>query len=100
VKDLPDLALLATVQPLDAARLRDALEQTFQFRKTHPLPVMFPDPLRAWTTPYAAMARENQLPWPTLDELTGTVQQFLNPVLAGGVAATWAPERWHWRPSM
>jgi hypothetical protein len=39
VKDLPDLALLATAQPIDANRLRAALEQTFTFRKTHTLPV-------------------------------------------------------------
>lgn len=37
VKDLPDLALLATAQPIEAGRLREALEQTFAFRKTHAL---------------------------------------------------------------
>jgi len=97
VKDLPDLALLATARPLDATRLRTALDQTFQFRRTHPLPVMFPEPLSAWAVPYAAMAREDQLAWPTLDEVTGRVRQFLNPVLARGLAATWVPERWHWQ---
>jgi hypothetical protein len=35
VKDLPDIALLATAQILDAKRLREALEQTFTFRETH-----------------------------------------------------------------
>jgi len=53
VKDLPDLALLATAQPLDAKRLREALEQTFAFRKTHALPTAVPALLPAWTTPYA-----------------------------------------------
>jgi hypothetical protein len=38
VKDLPDMALLATAEPLEAARLRAALERTFAFRATHPLP--------------------------------------------------------------
>ena len=98
VKDLPDIALLATAQPLDTTRLRAALEQTFQFRKTHPLPARLPEPLAAWETPYAAMARENLLPWPTLSEVTRTTQRFLDPVLAGGLAATWAPERWCWLP--
>lgn len=60
VKDLPDIALLATAQPIDAKRLRAALEQTFTFRKTHPLPAVLPEPLPAWATPYAAMAREDQ----------------------------------------
>lgn len=98
VKDLPDLALLATVQALDARRLGAALDQTFQFRKTHPLPAMLPEPLPAWATPYAAMAREDLLAWPTLDEVTEAARRFLDPVLAGGLAAAWEPKRWRWRP--
>ena len=35
VKDLPDIALLATIQALEAKQVRAALEQTFAFRKTH-----------------------------------------------------------------
>jgi hypothetical protein len=97
VKDLPDLALLATVRSLDAKRLRGALEQTFSFRKTHALPAAVPAPLPAWTTPYAAMAREDQLAWPTLDDVTRAAQAFLDPVLAGGLDATWAPDGWTWR---
>jgi hypothetical protein len=38
VKGLPDIALLATAQPMGAKRLRAALEQTFAFRMTHALP--------------------------------------------------------------
>ncbi len=97
VKDLPDMALLATAQALDAKRLREAFEQTFTFRKTHPLPAAVPAPLPAWTTPYAAMAREDQLTWPTLDDVTQAAQAFLDPVLAGGLDATWEPEGWSWR---
>jgi hypothetical protein len=97
VKDLPDIALLATAQPIDAKRLRAALEQTFTFRKTHALPANVPAPLGAWTTPYAAMAREDQLAWLTLDEVTKAAQTFLDPVLAGELDATWEPERWSWR---
>lgn len=97
VKDLPDIALLATAQPIDAKRLRAALEQTFAFRKTHALPATVPSPIEAWRTPYEAMAREDQLAWPTLDEVTKAAQAFLNPVLAGGLDATWEPETWTWR---
>ena len=32
VKDLPDVALLGTMQPMDTERLRLALTQTFEFR--------------------------------------------------------------------
>ena len=98
VKDLPDLALLATAQAIDAKRLREALEQTFTYRRTHPLPAAVPAPSPVWMTPYAAMAREDQLAWPTLDEVTRAAQAFLDPVLLpGGLDATWEPEGWIWR---
>lgn len=97
VKDLPDIALLATARPIDAKRLRAAFEQTFAFRKTHALPANVPQPRIAWSTPYEAMAREDQLAWPTLDAVTKAAQAFLDPVLAGGLDATWEPEAWIWR---
>ena len=97
VKDLPDLALLATVRQLDAQRVRAAIEQTFGFRKTHLIPARVPAPLEMWRVPYDAMAREDQLLWVTLDEVTATVQEFLDPVLAGGLKATWEPTEWAWR---
>ena len=96
VKDLPDLALLATARAIDAKRLRAALEQTFTFRKTHPLPALVPTPLPAWTTPYVAMAREDHLAWPTLDDVTKAAQAFLDPVLAGGLDAVWNSGTWTW----
>jgi hypothetical protein len=96
VKDLPDMALLASAQRIDAAHLRQALEQTFGFRKTHSLPVAVPAPPPEWATPYAAMAREDQLGWTTLDEVTKAAKAFLDPVLAGGVDAIWNPESWTW----
>jgi hypothetical protein len=96
VKDLPDIALLATAHAVDARRLRAALAQTFTFRKTHPLPAVLPDPLSAWATPYAAMAREDQLVWPTLDDVTSAAKAFLDPVLAGDLDATWYPDTWAW----
>jgi hypothetical protein len=48
VKDLPDIALLAKIQPIEATRLRTALELTFNFRATHPLPSSLPLPPAAW----------------------------------------------------
>jgi hypothetical protein len=99
VKDLPDIALLATAQIIEAKRLRAALEQTFFFRKTHDLPVRLPDPPSTWAKPYAAMAREDQLAWLTLDEVTKAAQAFLDPVLAGDLAAAWSPRTWTWDTS-
>jgi Nucleotidyl transferase AbiEii toxin, Type IV TA system len=97
VKDLPDIALLATAQSLDAQRLRQAFEQTFAFRKTHALPTALPAPLPAWTTPYAAMAREDRLVWPTLNDVTKAAKAFLDPVLGGGSDAMWVPKGWRWQ---
>jgi hypothetical protein len=97
VKDLPDLALLATAQAIDAKRLRAALEQTFTYRKTHALPPSVPAPLEAWTTPYQALARDEQLSWATLDEVLAATHTFLDPVLAGALDATWDLALWSWR---
>ena len=76
-------------QNIDARRLRFALEQTFAHRKTHPLPASVPAPLETWRIPYTAMAREDELSWLTLDDVAHAAQTFLNPVLAGGLDATW-----------
>jgi predicted nucleotidyltransferase component of viral defense system len=97
VKDLPDMALLATTRALDAKQLRAAFEQTFDFRETHPLPTMLPDPLPAWGKPYEAMAREDRLLWPTLSDVTQAVRLFLDPVLVAPFDATWQPQHWSWR---
>jgi hypothetical protein len=95
VKDLPDIALLGTMQPLDAERLRLALAQTFEFRSTHAVPSSVPDPPGSWSSPYEELARENELPWTTLKELTIAVAAFINPVLAGRTG-TWRPTEWQW----
>ena len=96
VKDLPDLALLATVQRIDGKRLRAALEQTFTFRKTHALPVSVPPPPEAWRTPYEAMAREDQLVWTTLEDVAQAARVFLDPVLGSGVVGAWDPGNLAW----
>ena len=98
VKDLPDIALLASAQLIDAKRLRAALEQTFSFRKTHELPATLPEPPPTWLVPYAAMAREDQLTWPTLADVTAAAKSFLDPVLTGALDARWVPKTWSWRP--
>ena len=96
VKDLPDLALLASAGPLHAARIVTALEQTFAFRNTHALPPSLPSPHRAWRTPYAAMAKADELPWPTLDEMFAAASTFLSPVLAGRRTGIWEATSWSW----
>jgi hypothetical protein len=96
VKDLPDIALLATTGTLEASRLRLALERTFEFRATHLLPSSLPEPSTDWSLPYREMARENELVWSTLEELSIAAKGFLDPILADG-RGIWDPTRWVWK---
>lgn len=66
----------------DAQKLHTSLERLLQ---------------TMWKAPYETMAREDQLPWATLDEVAKAVQAFLDPVLAGGLEAIWDPVEWAWR---
>ncbi|MDO8348838.1 MAG: nucleotidyl transferase AbiEii/AbiGii toxin family protein [Planctomycetota bacterium] len=97
VKDLPDMALLATIRPLEGKALRMVMDQSFAFRSTHQLPARFPDAPPSWGAVYDAMARDEQLAWPTLAEVTTAVRAFLDPVLAGSLDAEWVPAEWVWR---
>lgn len=99
VKDLPDIALLATTGRLEAKRIRAALEQTFTFRQTHTLPSSVPAPPDLWRGPYEELARENRLAWSSLEEAVVAVRGFLDPVLTDGRDATWDPGSWTWQPS-
>jgi hypothetical protein len=96
IKDLPDLALLATAGAIEAASLRTAIETTFAFRKTHDVPALVPDPPAAWATPYAQMALDDQLPWAGLDDLFTRVRAFLDPLLAASASPSWSPVDWRW----
>jgi hypothetical protein len=96
VKDLPDIALLATVAELDASALAEAIRETFAHRATHELPISLPEPAEAWEPVYARMAASDDLPWRTLDGLVLAVRAFLDPVLAG-TDGHWDPQAWRWR---
>jgi hypothetical protein len=98
VKDLPDLALLASIGMLDATRVRAALSDTFTFRGTHALPTSTPAPPDTWLQPYMDLAEEDDLPWKTLDAVTTVVRAFLDPVLSGETVLTWEPGTWSWHP--
>ncbi len=101
VKDLPDLALLATVGPLAANELRDALVATFEFRGTHPLPKSVPAPPLEWEPMYSRMVMKDRLRWRSLAEATEAVRDFLDPILtpAGGSDWQWDPNAWSWKSS-
>lgn len=96
VKDLPDLALLATTGPFECAALREAIRATFAQQGSHEVPAAIAAPPERWSAPYADMVKENNLRWTTLDDLTAAVRAFLDPVLRGE-DGVWDPPNWVWR---
>ncbi|MEK7466007.1 MAG: nucleotidyl transferase AbiEii/AbiGii toxin family protein [Planctomycetota bacterium] len=95
VKDLPDIALLASVRALQATVLRTAFKKTFEARKTHDLPGATPHPPAAWAAVYETMALNDCLRWSTLHQLFKAVAAFLDPVLSGE-KGRWDPKSWSW----
>ena len=98
VKDLPDIALLATVRDIDGATLRSAIDQTFNHRATHPVPKSTASPPDAWAPIYERLAEDDRLRWRTLAEVSNAVCAFLDPVLKG-TKALWVVDDWAWRLS-
>lgn len=96
VKDLPDIALLAQAGSLGAVRLREAIQQTFKFRGSHPVPLVLPPAPNSWAPVYARMAREDGLPWSTIAEVEDLARRFVEPVL-GSEMGDWNPEPGVWR---
>jgi len=96
VRNLPDLALLATTGRIEGAELRLALERTFGYRRTHSIPGSVPAPPALWEGSYAAMASNDELIWKTLAEVVDAVSSFLNPVLASAAGGSWEPSEWRW----
>lgn len=99
VKDLPDIALLATLpEPLSSSMVRAACTATFAQRKTHDVPTTLPAPPPSWRATYAAMAVEFGLPWADIDAVTSAARAFLDPVLSTSDDAMWEPSTWTWHP--
>ncbi|MCB9878976.1 MAG: nucleotidyl transferase AbiEii/AbiGii toxin family protein [Planctomycetes bacterium] len=97
IKDLPDLALLASAGEIDAVQLRIALETTFGFRGTHALPGELAPPPTEWAEAYRVMASADELAWPTLEEVHRAARDFLEPVLSKRPSAgRWTPGSWSW----
>ena len=98
VKDLPDIALLAKHQELEAGEVRAALQLTFTTRATHELSPSVPPAPVEWAEPYRRMSAENQLPWPDIEALHQSVAAFLDPLLGTELpdTAAWDTERWCW----
>lgn len=97
VKDLPDIALLASIRQIEAQKLRAAILQTFTFRQTHAIPLSLPMPPPEWEAPYARIALVDELRWLDLTEVFAAASAFLDSLLSGDSPATWNPADWSWQ---
>ena len=95
VKDLPDLALLASLGSIDGAELRRGIDATFDFRRSHEVPEMIPEPPPAWEAVYARMAAADDLRWKSIADLVLAVRSFIDPVLDGRTGS-WDADPWSW----
>lgn len=99
VKDLVDLALIASEVSLDAARLRTAMEVTFERRASHELPARLPRPPADWRVPFGRLARTVGLD-PDLEAGFDSAARMLDPILAGDVrSGAWDPAGQSWTSS-
>lgn len=96
-RDLADILLAASMKEFDSAKLKRAIEATFQARASHPVPQGMPDPPGRVSASYRHIARELDLPWPTIENASHAAAQFLNPVLKGNARPAWDPVTWKWR---
>lgn len=98
VRDLPDLALLATLEGISSRELREAIEVTFNGRGTHPVPEALPSPPAGWEREADKIAAELGMPRPALASFHAAAAAMLGPVLAGTVGARrWDPAEMIWR---
>lgn len=100
VKDLPDIALLATTPgSLSKSAVRAAIDATFTNRKRHNRPARLPLPPSDWVGKYATIAHDNDLSWATLDAVYAAAATFIDPVLAepSDDDAIWDLATWSWQ---
>lgn len=95
-KDLIDLALIASLFPMDAAALRTAVDAVFARRATHEPPAAVPPPPADWRGSYRRLALTVGL---DADLRTGHARAaaMLDPVLGHHVAnGRWDPDSHTW----
>jgi hypothetical protein len=95
VKDLPDMAILASLEPLDCTALRETLDRTFEHRATHAVPAALQEPPAEWRAPYERMALVDALQWKSIDAAYAAVRAFIHPVLKRELGR-WNPAAWLW----
>jgi hypothetical protein len=84
VKDIVDLALVASTAELDAGKVRRAMSETFERRSGRALPAALPRPPADWAVPFGRLAGEIHLA-ADLDGGHQLAARLLNPILSGNV---------------
>jgi hypothetical protein len=95
-KDLVDLALIASMLPMDAAALHTEIDAVFARRRTHEPPATVPPPPTEWRIPYRRLALTVGLE-PDLDTGHSRAAAMLDPVLRhDATVGTWDPDLQAW----
>jgi len=96
IKDLVDIALIATTQQISGPALRAAILAGKAHRNLS-LPDAFAVPDDAvWRRGYPRSAADAPEPTPTFDEAVSLACALLNPVLKGPVSGNWDPAAARW----
>lgn len=96
VKDIVDLALVASGAELDAGKVRRAMSETFERRSGRALPAALPRPPADWAVPFGRLAGEIHLA-ADLDGAHQLAARLLNPILSGNVrTGRWDPVGQAW----
>jgi len=95
-KDLVDFVLIAESLPVDAARLRAAIDEVFSERNTHAKPRRLPRPPADWLLPYRALADAVGVS-PSMEAGHTLAATVIDPILQDSVSkARWDPRRASW----
>lgn len=97
VKDLVDILLLASLQPLSGINLQQALHVTFASQGTQVLPPFLPEPPNGWAQPFRRLADETGLAWREIDDAVDAARRFFDPVLQEACTGIWDPGAWTWQ---
>ncbi|GAC1670538.1 MAG: hypothetical protein NVS9B8_13680 [Candidatus Limnocylindrales bacterium] len=96
VKDLVDLALIATTAELDAAKVHRAIVETFEHRSRRDVPRALPAPPVDWDVPFRRLASEIGLA-AGLNEGHAIAARLLDPILSRATTTgRWDPSRQVW----
>ncbi len=100
VKDLLDLALIASLFALDATRLREAIATTFDSRAEHDPPKELPAPPTEWAVAFRELAAPVELST-DLNDGHAAAAALLDPVLGStSLTGIWSPENRAWQPEL